>query len=190
MDWLEEAAAKLKRKNTVLFSKGSELLGDLALLLPEQDGRTVVLWALDLAEGSVKELEAWHPGEARPREALLAAREWAAGRIKMRRAQRCILDCHALAKELDRPEDAALCHAVGQACSVVHTAGHALGYPMYELTSMVYRLGPENCREAIEARAREYVSRLLCWAGRLDEYEGSWAGFMLARPAGGGLTCR
>lgn len=50
MDWLEEAAAKLKRENTVLFSKGSELLGDLALLLPEQDGRTVVLWALDLAK--------------------------------------------------------------------------------------------------------------------------------------------
>ena len=31
---------------------------------------------------------------------------------------------------LENPPDIARRHAVGQACSVVHTAGHALGYPL------------------------------------------------------------
>ena len=44
-----------------------------------------------------------------------AAGDWAAGRIKMPIAQKKILDCHALAKELDRKEDIAACHAIGQA---------------------------------------------------------------------------
>ena len=68
-------------------------------------------------------------------------RAWAAGELKMRPAQRSILRCHALAKELPSPADIAACHAVAQACSVVHTPGHALGYPIYDLTSLVRRLG-------------------------------------------------
>ena len=111
-------------------------------------------------------------------EALEAARNWAAGKIKMREAQRKILDCHGLAKELSSPADAAACHAVGQACSVVHTAGHAMGYPIYDLTAIVYRLGLENCREQVERRKEEYVDRLLWWAGRPEKDAGEWAGFL------------
>ena len=59
----------------------------------------------------------------------------------MRYAQRKILDCHAFAKEAGCKEDVALCHAVGQACSVVHTAGHAIGYPAYDLTAIIHRYG-------------------------------------------------
>ena len=77
------------------------------------------------------------------------------------------------------PEDAALCHAVGQACAVVHTAGHALGYPIYELTAMVCRLGVPNCREAVEGRAEEYLDRLLYWQAHAHEAPGPWAGFLL-----------
>ena len=101
------------------------------------------------------------------------------GKIKMRLAQRKILDCHALAKELDSREDIALCHAVGQACAVVHTAGHAIGYPMYDLSAIVYRLGIENCAEAVEQRKREYIDRLFYWNEHAGDYEGEWADFML-----------
>ena len=79
-------------------------------------------------------------------------------------AKRAILDCHAMAKELTNPADIARCHAVGQACSVVHTAGHALGYPMYELTAIVLELGLDDCREPIEHRVRYYEQRLHDWA--------------------------
>ena len=179
MDWHDEVRTKLKRKNQVLFAKDAEFLQDLAMLLREQNHRTIVLWAQDLAAESVAELEERYPDETRPREALEAARAWAAGDIKMRLAQRKILDCHAVAKELDCKEDIALCHAVGQACAVVHTAGHAMGYPMYELSAIVYQLGVENCREAVEQRKQAYIQKLFYWNKHVGDYEGKWADFML-----------
>ena len=179
MDWLDEARIKLKRKNQILFAKDAEFLQDLTMLFRVQNHRVMVLWALDLAAGSVAQLEETYPNEPRPKEALEAARAWAAGKIKMRLAQRKILDCHALAKELDSREDIALCHAVGQACAVVHTAGHAIGYPMYDLSAIVYRLGIENCAEAVELRKREYIDRLFYWNTHADDYEGEWAQFLL-----------
>lgn len=178
MDWLEEVQEKVKRKNQVLFSKDSLLLQDLRLLVESQSRRGLVLWALDLAEETVKELEARYTGEGRPQQALEAARLWAAGTIKMPLAKRAILDCHGLAKELRDPADIARCHAVGQACSVVHTPGHALGYPIYELTALVRTYGLEHCRGPVEERAQHYVDRLLFWQAQLPAYQGPWANFL------------
>ena len=90
--------------------------------------------------------------------------------------KRQILACHAAAKQVTGREDAALCHAVGQACSVVHTAGHALGFPIYELTAIVYRHGLERCAGAVEARRQEYITRLFYWSERCDA--GEWAKFL------------
>ena len=94
-------------------------------------------------------------------------------------AQRAILDCHALAKEISDRADQAVCHAVGQACAVVHTAGHAMGYPLYDLTSILFRLGMEDGVKAVEVRKQEYIDRLLYWGAHVGEYQGTWADFML-----------
>lgn len=179
MDWLEEVRAKQKRGNQVLFGKDSPYLLDLKMLLEGQRHTIVTLWALDLAEESVEILKAKYPEEARPEQALAAARDWAAGNVKMRFAQRKILDCHAVARELTDQADIALCHAIGQACAVVHTAGHAMGYPMYDLTALVYRHRPENSAEFVEARKREYISRLFYWIEHEKDEDRAWAGFML-----------
>lgn len=178
MTWQDEVREKQKRGNQILFGKDSPYLQDLKLLLEGQSHITLILWALELAEESVKLLKARYPEEHRPEEALLAARDWAAGRVKMRFAQRKILDCHAVAKELTDPADMALCHAIGQACAVVHTAGHVMGYPMYELSSLVYRYGMEGCGEFVERRKEEYIRRLLLWAGQAKEEKGPWASFL------------
>ena len=178
MDWMEEVKTRLGRKNQVLFSKDSPCLQDLRLLLQDQDRRLLILWALDFAEESAADLKEKYPEETRPEEALQAARDWASGRIKMPLARRKILDCHAFAKEINCKEDIAACHAVGQACSVVHTAGHAMGYPIYDLTSLIYHYGIESCREPAEARMAEYISRLLFWQKAFPDYKGEWAGFL------------
>ena len=179
MDWLEDARAKLRRGNKVLIAKDSPLLETLRDLISQQNHRALVLWALNFAEESIEDFETRHPNEPRPREALDAARDWAAGAIKMRPAQRKILDCHAVAKELDSSVDVALCHAIGQACSVVHTEGHALGYPMYELTAIIRAKGIDECRDAVESRVSEYERRLLFWAEREPEFEDPWATFLM-----------
>jgi len=132
--WLAEVKTKIRRKNQILFFKECLLLRDLRKLIEQTNRRALILWALELAEETALQLAEKYPEDFRPREAIAAARAWAAGEIKMPIAKRVILNCHAMAKELTDPADIARCHAVGQACSVVHTAGHALGYPMYELT--------------------------------------------------------
>lgn len=179
MNWIEEVTIKIKKKNQVLFGKDSEYLEDLISLFQLQNHRVMALWAFDFAAESISVLEKKYPEETRPKEALKAAQDWSAGRIKMRFAQRKILDCHAFAKEIDCKEDIALCHAIGQACAVVHTAGHAIGYPIYDLTAIVYRLGIEHCVEAVEKRKQAYIDRLFYWNGHLNNYKGEWADFML-----------
>lgn len=178
MDWLEEARTRLKKGNQILFTKNSECLQEINMLFQDQEHRILILWAFEFAADSVAELARKYPGERRSGQALEAARDWAAGRVKMRLAQRRILDCHGLAKELTDRGDIALCHAVGQACSVVHTAGHAIGYPIYDLTGIVYRLGTERCREAVERRMRLYWERLLFWKDHVGEYSDTWAEFL------------
>lgn len=176
MDWLEEVKEKQKRKNKILFSKNSILFGGLNTLIQTKERFEVVLWALGLAEEAAAELERLYPEDTRPRTAVYMAREWAAGRIKMRAAQRAILDCHAGARETDNAVGAALYHAAAQACSTVHTTGHALGLPIYELTAVVLRLGADSCREAVEIRVKEYETRLL--ETDCSDYSGSRADFL------------
>ena len=176
--WLTEVRAKAKRHNQILFSKDSLLLDNLHHLIGQANRRALILWALELAEETTRELAEKYPENHRPREAIAASRAWAAGEIKMPIAKRAILNCHAMAKELTDPADIARCHAVGQACSVVHTAGHALGYPMYELTAIVLELGLDDCRDAVEHRVRYYEQRLHYWAEHEKSCSQNWASFL------------
>ena len=176
--WLAEVKAKAGRRNQILFGSESLLLVELRELVAGTNRRALILWALELAEETVRELESRYPGDHRPQEAVEVARAWAAGEIKMPLAKRAILDCHAMAKELTAPADIARCHAVGLACSVVHTRSHAMGYPIYELTALVRELGLENCREAVEARVRDYEQQLRLWTEREQTDCRDWAAFL------------
>ena len=176
--WLAEVSAKAKRHNQILFSKESLLLDNLRHLIGQANRRALTLWALELAEETVLKLAERYPEDLRPREAIAASRAWAAGEIKMPIAKRAILNCHAMEKELDDPADIARCHAVGQACSVVHTAGHALGYPMYELTAIVLEHGLDGCRDSIEQRVVHYEQRLHYWTEFEKTCQQNWAGFL------------
>ena len=178
MHWIDEVRINFGKNNQVLFSKKSEYLQDLTLLFQAQNHRTMALWAFDFASETIAELERKYPRETRPREALEAVQDWAAGKVKMRFAQKKILSCHAFAKEINCKEDIAMCHAVGQACAVVHTAGHAIGYPIYDLTSLVYKYGIRNCAIAIETRKQSYIDKILYWKTHLPDYKGEWADFM------------
>lgn len=178
MDWINEVNMKLKRKNQILFSKDSLFLQDLEFLIENQNHQTMVLWAFDFAEETVKKLEAKYPTESRPRNALEATRLWASGTIKMPIAKRQILSCHAFAKEIHSLEDIALCHAVGQACGTVHANGHAIGFPIYDLTAIVRKYGVDNCKAPVETRKQEYIEKIIYWSSHCKDYNGNWADFM------------
>ena len=176
--WLTEVRAKAKRHNQILFSRDSLLLAELSRLIEQTNRRALILWALKLAEETAWELAENYPKDHRPQDAIAASRAWAAGEIKMPIAKQAILSCHAMAKELTNPADIARCHAVGQACSVVHTAGHALGYPIYELTAIVLEHGLDDCRDSIEQRVMDYEQRIRYWMEYEKNCQQNWAGFL------------
>lgn len=179
MNWIDEVSLKLKKKNQVLFSKSSEYMQDLIKLFEIQNHRVMALWAFDFASESIAKFEEKYPEEKRPREALEKAKDWASGKIKMHLAQRKILDCHAVTKEMENKEDIAICHSIGQVCAVVHTARHAIGYALYDLTALIYKYGIENCKDVVEQRKQEYIEKIRYWNEHLCDYQGIWADFML-----------
>ena len=175
-------ACRSKRKGKATqsdsFLQRKFLLDNLRHLIDQANRRVLILWALELAEETVLLLAERYPEDLRPGEAIAASRAWTAGEIKMPIAKRVILNCHAMAKEVTDPDDIARCHAVGQACSVIHTAGHALGYPMYELTAIVLEQGLDNCRDAVERRVMYYEQRLRYWTEYEKTCQLNWAGFL------------
>jgi hypothetical protein len=68
---------------------------------------------------------------------------------------------------------------VGQACGVVHANGHAIGFPIYDLTAIVYKYGIENCKKCIENRKKEYIKRIMYWEKHYQNYSMDWADFMI-----------
>ena len=55
----------------------------LNFLIDELPRKAVILWALDLAEETIKRLETKYPFEERPRTALTMTQKWAAGEVKI-----------------------------------------------------------------------------------------------------------
>lgn len=179
MKWLEEVTERIARKNQILFAKNSVYLQKLIRLIEEQNHRTMVLWALEFAEEIVDKLNMRYPDEARWNEALFQSRKWSQGLVKMPVAQKAILDVHAFAKEINSLEDIALCHAVGQACGTVHSNRHAIGLPIYDLTAIIRKYGVPDCKEPVEKRMEQYITRVQYWQENYLNYTGRWAAFML-----------
>ncbi|MEM3342609.1 MAG: hypothetical protein QW728_07945 [Thermoplasmata archaeon] len=179
MNWLYDVQKRIKRKNLILFSKDSGFLAELELLIRQQNHRTMVLWAFEFADETVKKLLERYPDEKRFEYAVLAAKNWAAGKVKMPVARHAILQVHAIAKEIDSLEDIALCHAIGQACGVVHAKGHALGFSIYDLTAIVRHYGLPECKRHVEERKQQYIERIYYWQEHYNDCTCEWADFLL-----------
>lgn len=176
MEWKTILDSRLRAKRQILFSK--EDVPELTALTETLPRQAVILWALELAEETAQLLEQESPDGHRAALAVAMARLWASGEIKMPVAKRAILDCHAAAKNARDPRQAALFHAVGQACSTVHTVRHGVGFPIYALTALVRETGTQDCGARIEARLAQYRDRLLYWSRHYRDENRSWAAFL------------
>ena len=170
---------KIKKRNKILFSRDSRCLQELIKLIQLQNHRTMVMWALDCAKLPLEQFEAKYPDERRPRICLELCEAWARGKIKMPTAKKAILNSHAAAKEINDSEYGALCHAIGHAGATVHVGTHALGLPMYELTSIVLRYGKDNFLIPVSEKINYYYKRLLYWQENTDKLKLDWADFLL-----------
>ena len=171
---LSDAESRRRRGCSILFTPDSPCLMGLRPMLEGADRVTVAMWGLEQADRVAHILSDSHPEHDEPAEAVRLCRLWLHGEVKMPEAKRAILDVHAMAKLMDDPADAALCHAVGQGCSCVHTPKHALGLPVYELTAVFLRGGDPE----------EFVSMYVDSLKRISDEEKNGmilAGFLLGR---------
>lgn len=169
--------ARLKKKQQILFSKDDPCIQAIQSVLDTCSRIGIVCWALEQAEDATAKLEQLCPGDLRVRTALDTTQLWAKGHVKMPAAKRAILECHAAAKETSSPEAAALYHAIGQACAVVHTTGHAVGYPLYALTALIRAEGTADCESRIQERILFYLERLQYWNAQ-QFHDDDWAPFL------------
>lgn len=176
MNTQQEVQSALKRGRAILFTKNSECLQPLSILLSVSKRKSIVLWALDLAKDAA-DLIADPQFSYTAKRAVDECSLWAQGKIKLPQARKAILACHGAAKKASDPVTAAFLHAIGQTCSTVHTVKHALGFPVYDLTACVFRSGAENCTERISERIAQYMDRLLFRRDHFDDFN-EWADFI------------
>lgn len=153
--------------------KYRKMLSDLTIppiaammeLLPTQSKATIANWTIDYAEGVI--LPVWlkhYPNDPRPLQALTAARDWLAGKVKLPVVKKIILDeCHAAARENDaNPAAQAAARAIGQAASTIHAPTHSIGIAFYGALAIAYdKLGQDAPWPELEACAIEECGRML-----------------------------
>ncbi|NUR79075.1 MAG: hypothetical protein HOQ21_01320 [Dermatophilaceae bacterium] len=145
--------------------------------LTDADHRLLALWAATCAEHVLHLFEQEQPSDRRPREAVEAARAWAAGEMRMMDAR--ALGGHAMGAA--RPLRGAArfaAYAAGQAACVGHVPEHDLGAAAYAIKAVgaAHRRGPGDAhrerdwqRDQLDRRIRSLVledqtrRNDLCW---------------------------
>lgn len=146
--------------------------------LTDEDHHALALWAAECAAHVLPHFEAVRPDDARPRDAIAAARAWTRGELPMMRTR--ALGGHAMGAARDlagAPRFAA--YAAGQAAVVAHVAEHELGAAAYAIkAAMAAAPGKEEAardaecrwqRDRLPATVRELVledqqrRNAICW---------------------------
>lgn len=129
-----------------------------------QSKLTLAHWAIGYAELVLLPLWSKHyPDDVRPQKALMAARRWLEGAIKLPQARKMILACHAAARQAEgNPVAQAAARAIGQCASTIHSARHCMGLALYGVLAAAYdSLGTTAPWEQLEQHAAEECGRML-----------------------------
>lgn len=171
---------RIKKRNKILFARDSQCLQELRRLISEQNHISLVFWAFECMEVPMNELKTKYPDKAEIKKAYDLSNDWAHGIVKMAVAKKAILNCHALAKEINNEYDIALCHAIGQGCSTVHVETHALGLVFYELTGIVIKHKYKDYQMEVLDKIKYYTNRLIWCQEYIDglESDQGWADFL------------
>jgi hypothetical protein len=154
----------MPKTRKMLSDWDAQYIQSLVELIETQSKTTLVIWAVDYSEQIL--LPLWikyYPDDLHPQNALIAAREWLAGVIKLPLVKSAILECHAAAREADaNPVAQAAARAIGQSASTVHSARHCIGLALYGAVAVAYdTLGMNAPWEQVEQCAADECGRML-----------------------------
>jgi hypothetical protein len=123
--------------------------------LTDPDHHLLALWAASCAEHVLDLFEAARPDDPRPRQAIEAARAWAAGEVSMTQARTAGGHAMGAARDL-RGAARHAAYAAGQAAVVAHVAAHELGAAAYAIkAARAAAPGDDGAAEAGAAGRRE-----------------------------------
>lgn len=115
--------------------------------LTDADHQLLALWAAECADHVLALFETERPEDARPREAVAAARSWARGEMPMMTAR--AMGGHAMGAARDLTGAAKFAaYAAGQAACVGHVAEHDLGAAAYAIKAAVAAAPPDERESA------------------------------------------
>lgn len=154
----------MNKARKMLSDWDAPYIQSLVKLIETQSKTTLANWAVDYAWRVMLPLWGKHyPDDPRPQNALLAAREWLAGTIKLPQAKAAILQCHAAARSAEGNSVAqAAARAIGQCASTIHSARHCIGLPLYGALAVAYdNCGTKVSWEQLEHSAADECGRML-----------------------------
>jgi len=120
--------------------------------LTDSDHHLLALWAASCAEHVLDLFESARPEDARPREAIKAARAWVRGEVSMMQTRAAGGHAMGAARDL-RGAARYAAYAAGQAGAVAHVAAHELGAAAYAIKA---------ARAAASSGAGEAAGRAEC----------------------------
>jgi len=110
-------------------------------LIETQNKTTLANWCIEYSYTNILPIyEKSFPNDKRCRNALDAAKEWLAGKVKLPYVKNIILnECHAAAREsADNPAAQAAARTCGQCASTIHAPKHSLGLALYGALAVAY----------------------------------------------------
>jgi hypothetical protein len=147
--------------------------------------REIAHFAAASAQEVLRTFEELQPGDARPREAIEAARSFASGGRRTQGLRVASFAAHRAARDADAPA------AAEAARAAAHAAAAAYLHPLAEATQVKHILGASaHAARAIELRARDDHGAAASWVARASRSASSTVVEVLARypdpPSGGG----
>ena len=143
----------MPKTRKMLSDINTPYLQSLMRLIETQSKITLAHWSIDYARVKMLSIyEKAYPGDERPKNALDAAEEWLAGKVKLPYVKNIILnDCHAAAREAESsPAAQAAARTCGQAAATIHAPTHSLGLALYGALAVAYdKLGADADWDAL-----------------------------------------
>lgn len=85
----------------------------------------LAIWAADCAEHVIGAFTQVQSDDARPLEAIAAARDWVRGELRVHEARTAAFAAHAAARETANPAATFAARAAGHAAATAHVSDHA-----------------------------------------------------------------
>ena len=157
---MEDVRSRMEKGSPILFRKTDPFLLALSETLSREDKATIVIWAFSLITEASSYLSARYPDVQIFKDSIKTVQSYLNGDIDYETRRYAIKALHNTASFIEDQADKYLIHAVGQGLSTASTRKHAMGFVVFELTSIILEYGLDEGLQRIPLRMDDYYQKL------------------------------